>query len=97
MKSTLFWQLHAYNQLLNLLQLQTATHSLSPSVKSRKYFPFLPPACVVQREGNSFTLLVCSHPGGSAGEGGSAGGGVSPAGEGSAQPGGGVSQDRTTE
>ena len=24
----------------------------------------LPPAYVVQREGNSFTLLVCSHPGG---------------------------------
>ena len=27
-------------------------------------FSLLPPAYVVRREGNSFTLLVCSHPGG---------------------------------
>ena len=48
---------------------------------------YLPPAYVVRREGNSFTLLVCSHLGG---------GGVSPAvGRGgrvrSVQPGGGGS------
>ena len=30
----------------------------------KKLLPFLPPAYVVRREGNSFTLLVCSHLGG---------------------------------
>ena len=29
-----------------------------------RYTRYLPPAYVVRREGNSFTLLVCSHPGG---------------------------------
>ena len=42
-----------------------------------KLFSFLPPAYVVRREGNSFTLFVSPHLGG----GGSAGGGVSRGGQ----------------
>ena len=66
----------------------------------------LPPAYVVWREGNSFTLLVCPHPGGvqssvqpggggsgpaRAGGSGPAGGGSGPAGGGQVQPRGGGS------
>ena len=50
-----------------------------------RQFLWLPPAYVVRREGNSFTLLVCPH----------LGGGVSPAGgggSGQSRQGGGVSQ-----
>ena len=59
---------------------------------------FLPPAYVVRREGNSFTLFVCPHLGGGdqVSQGGSgqspAGGGLSPADRGGGQSaGGGVS------
>ena len=59
---------------------------------------FLPPAYVVRREGNSFTLLVCPQGGGGqvqpGGRGGQVsqptGGGSGPAGEGGSGPAGGV-------
>ena len=57
---------------------------------------FLPPAYIVRREGNSFTLLACPHLGGggrsSRGGGQSSRGGVSPARGGVSQPGGGGGQ-----
>ena len=64
-------------------QIATSYHHyklLEPS--SFNNYGFLPPAYVVRREGNSFTLLVCPH----------LGGGVSPAGGGSVQLGGGSVQ-----
>ena len=47
---------------------------------------FITAACVVRREGNSFTLFVCPHLGG--GRGGSATGGRGGSGGGVGQPGG---------
>ena len=49
--------------LETVISVQTP-HRFSFALLLQTQYTLLPPAYVVRREGNSFTLLVCSHPGG---------------------------------